>query len=63
MNLDDRIKECMAHFNAIQARADTRRAELKKLADERAKRREARIDRKWLKNPVYCQMTGDPIRI
>ncbi len=61
MSLDDRIKECMARFQAIQSRADARRAERKKLSDERAKRRELRIERKRLKNPVYCQMTGEVV--
>jgi hypothetical protein len=51
----------MAYFQAIQSRADARRAELKKLSDERAKRRELRIERNRLKNPVYCQMTGEVI--
>jgi len=59
MSLDDRINDCMVHFQAIQSRAAARRAELKKLSDERAKRRELRIERTRLKNPVYCQMTGE----
>ncbi len=61
MNLDDRIKDCWAHLQLIQSRADARRAERKKLSDERAKRRELRIERKRLKNPVYCQMTGEVV--
>ena len=61
MSLDDRINDCMARFQAIRSRADARRAELKKLSDERAKRRELRIERTRLKNPVYCQMTGEVV--
>ena len=61
MSLDDRINDCMVHFQAIRSRADARRAELKKLSDERAKRRELRIERTRLKNPVYCQMTGEVV--
>ena len=61
MSLDDRINDWFKQYNMVRSRADARRAELKKLSDERAKRRELRIERTRLKNPVYCQMTGEVV--